>query len=347
VHHVFILSADASTLPLLRSVATALKWELTASASWSDTHKRLAARGSSAASYSLVVLDLQALATAKISPAVAIAEVRGRVSDTRIVLIASRSHHLDAIDQAWARMHGADALISRINAVRWEHSGGVIHGLLTTDTAVLANEKKRALPYIRAAQRVERGEESAQNIAAAEASGVDPVALAVRMGRSGGVAIQNRAYRLHTYDECFVASEGVDWITRALSVPRDIAIAIARALQSMGLIYHVVREQPFDDGFLFFRVARTPASFVLNDFLAQAKGPKGFDRRDRSYMNVAYANCFVGSEAVAWIRAQGFTLNEAMTIGQRLVNLSIVSHVVDEHPFQDGNYFYRFNESLN
>lgn len=48
---------------------------------------------------------------------------------------------------------------------------------------------------------------------------------------------------------------------------------------------------------------------------------------------------------MAWLtRECGLTHNEAMTLGQRLIDLFVFHHVVDEHPFKDGDFYYRFYE---
>lgn len=67
--------------------------------------------------------------------------------------------------------------------------------------------------------------------------------------------------------------------------------------------------------------------------------------RDRKFHGVIYPACFVGSDAVAWLK-QTYQLseNEAMTLGQRMIDLFIVHHVVDQRPFRDGKFFYRFHQ---
>ena len=53
--------------------------------------------------------------------------------------------------------------------------------------------------------------------------------------------------------------------------------------------------------------------------------------------------CFVGAEAVEWLDARpGPVAHEAIQLGQRLVERGVIHHVLDEHPFRDGNFFYRF-----
>jgi hypothetical protein len=51
----------------------------------------------------------------------------------------------------------------------------------------------------------------------------------------------------------------------------------------------------------------------------------------------------VGREAVDWLAATyGIGREDAVTLGQRLVDLRLAHHVLDEHDFVDGYYFYRF-----
>lgn len=69
--------------------------------------------------------------------------------------------------------------------------------------------------------------------------------------------------------------------------------------------------------------------------------PGGIDIRDRLYHLRVYRNCFVGSEAVDWlVRHAQVSRAEALRLGRRLVALGCVKHVVDEHDFRDGEYFY-------
>ncbi len=69
------------------------------------------------------------------------------------------------------------------------------------------------------------------------------------------------------------------------------------------------------------------------------------ERRDRRYRLRLYRNCFVGSEAVTWLaQTQKTTREQAVTIGQQLVENCIIHPIADEHPFMDDYFFYRFYE---
>ena len=53
----------------------------------------------------------------------------------------------------------------------------------------------------------------------------------------------------------------------------------------------------------------------------------------------------MGSEAVKWFMQQQLaSREEAIKLGQVLVERSIIHHVTDEHTFKDDHLFYRFFE---
>jgi hypothetical protein len=70
--------------------------------------------------------------------------------------------------------------------------------------------------------------------------------------------------------------------------------------------------------------------------------PGGLDIRDRMFHLRTYKECFVGREAVDWIVLhQRVSRVEAVRLGQRLVALGLISHVVTEHDFEDAELYYR------
>lgn len=70
--------------------------------------------------------------------------------------------------------------------------------------------------------------------------------------------------------------------------------------------------------------------------------PGGLDIRDRMFHLRTYTNCFVGREAVDWIvQHQRVSRADAVRMGQHLSALGLLSHVVDEHDFEDAELFYR------
>jgi small-conductance mechanosensitive channel len=81
----------------------------------------------------------------------------------------------------------------------------------------------------------------------------------------------------------------------------------------------------------------------VDGLIAEMRGANGLAIRDRRHLLSTYSKCFVGAEAVEWLmRARALTRDEAVHLGQTLVDRGIIHHVLDEHPFRDGHYFYRF-----
>jgi hypothetical protein len=73
------------------------------------------------------------------------------------------------------------------------------------------------------------------------------------------------------------------------------------------------------------------------------QAPGGVPIQDRRHRLAVYPRCFVGSEAVDWLAGTAeLTRGEAAALGQRLVDRGFVRHVLDEHGFRDGNFFYAF-----
>ena len=70
---------------------------------------------------------------------------------------------------------------------------------------------------------------------------------------------------------------------------------------------------------------------------------KGVSIQDRRYRLNIYPACFIGSEAVNWfVKHYNYTREEAIELGQILVERGIIHHVLDQHPFKDSYLFYRF-----
>ena len=85
------------------------------------------------------------------------------------------------------------------------------------------------------------------------------------------------------------------------------------------------------------------ANINLEQLVAKMRNIGGIQIRDRRYKLKVYPRCFVGSEAVKWLRNHlQISQKEAIAIGNKLMADKWIHHVVDEHPFEDGDLFYRF-----
>ena len=70
---------------------------------------------------------------------------------------------------------------------------------------------------------------------------------------------------------------------------------------------------------------------------------EGLEVKDRRWKLRIFEKCFVGQEAVSWLctRLQISRL-EAVKIGQKFLEQGYLFHVLQEHDFKDGYFYYRF-----
>lgn len=296
----------------------------------------------------LIVLDLAVLAQLATSVSAFCDWKRAHCSAAPLVLYCSALHAVRANERAWARGHGALDLVGDCAEWRWcEPMAPALQQLLAAlgadgDEAKLG----QALGALPADQRTPVAAASSPGVF--EQLAITPEELAAGMRGRGGPQVGNRLYRLKTYEECFVGSAAVDWITRKTGLDRAQAVQAGQALLELGHIYHVVRARPFIDGHFFYRFSAHSArlnDIDLRELLVRFRSAASVPIRDRRFHAITYAACFIGSKATAWLRKEYvLSHNEAMTLGQRLIDLFIVHHVADEHGFRDGNFFYRFYE---
>ncbi|MEM9274718.1 MAG: mechanosensitive ion channel domain-containing protein [Cyanobacteria bacterium P01_F01_bin.143] len=81
----------------------------------------------------------------------------------------------------------------------------------------------------------------------------------------------------------------------------------------------------------------------LDKLVEEMRSDDGLKIRDRDYYLNFYPKCFIGSEAVDWlVQKHNYKREEAIEIGQIMLEKNIIHHVTDEHTFKDAYFFYRF-----
>ena len=161
--------------------------------------------------------------------------------------------------------------------------------------------------------------------------------------------VQDRRHKLSTYPACLVGSEAVTWMAGQFAISRDQCVAIGLAMQSLALLHHVVHEKPFADKHLFFRATRSVAADRIRPqaLLDCLTAPNGVKVQDRPYHGRTYESCFVGSEIVDLVHARfGMRRHDCEVALNRLHGFGLIEHVAKAHPVRDGNFFYRFADSL-
>ena len=176
-----------------------------------------------------------------------------------------------------------------------------------------------------------------------KATGLTAEALCADL--ASNVKALNRVYRLKSYPSCFLGTEAVAWLAKQHSVSTDQAVAIGVALQSLGMLHHVAHEHTFANEDYFYRTAVSTAveRAPLGALLKMLSSKSGVSVRDRIYHGKTYAQCFIGSEAVDWVKkSQKIANHEAEILLNRLHAFNFIEHVARDHPVRDGMFYYRF-----
>ena len=85
--------------------------------------------------------------------------------------------------------------------------------------------------------------------------------------------------------------------------------------------------------------------FSVRQLAQEMRSEQGVEIKTRRHKLKLYQRCFVGNEAVDWItKRTKLSREDAVTLGQKMIDKGIFHHVLDEHQFEDEELFYRFNE---
>ena len=126
------------------------------------------------------------------------------------------------------------------------------------------------------------------------------------------------------------------WGRRELGLPSEPSTARKRAprrdKRSLALYDTDLGPRAWSDG-------------ELRSVLERMRAAGGVPVLDRRHLLAFYPRCFVGREAVDWlVHELRLPRDEAIALGRRLVERGCFHHVLDEHGFRDGNFFYRFRD---
>jgi len=299
-----------------------------------------------------VMVDAPLLALRGIAPSTLAARLLA--ADPRLsifVRLPSRTG-ISPPEQAWARQAGIASLLPGSSIAAWQDSFATVVSRIMFTLGRPGIDSAKLEAYVTGLMRsgaeprpgpIKDAYVDAYQL---EAAGINAMRLAEAMQGENGVAVADRAWRGRTYRECFVASEAVDWLVARFGLRRGLALRACTFLWRTGRIHHVLREAAFDDDFLFFRFSGRRSDIEHVDLVqveAAMRGERGVPLAERTHLGKVYPRCFVGSDAVDWLMARyRLPLGAAETVGQRLLDLGVLHHVLDEHGFVEGRFFYRF-----
>jgi predicted ATPase len=230
-----------------------------------------------------------------------------------------------------------------------------------SDLSVSSNDQRR--------ERLTSSSTNSDNMSVFSEASLSDIATKLRRG----ILAKDRIYQLKKFKACFVGSEAVDFMVQArIASSREEAVELGQRLANdFDLFYHVKRQHPFNDGFLFYRFSSSSAddsSYSTDDTFnqdmsemsdtgfVQSLSPaslsligdqlrKGVRIKNHSYRLKTYRNCFIGSEAVDYLVQSRIADSREMAaeICRRLsAGLNLFYHVTYEHQFEDNHLFYRF-----
>lgn len=270
-----------------------------------------------------------------------------RAARPEILLVATLGACLDVSEpeRRWARAHGA---LDLYPAMSMTHAASQTLAHLRALLAALGCDRLDMKALQRDLLRVanEAADADGDIVARLASRGVDAGDVARRLRGPEGVPLAKRRYRLKWYPRCFVGSDAVRWLESNCRLAHEEALDLGQFLLERGAIHHVVKEQSFIDGPFYYRLGGADAkldAIEIDPLVARIRGAGGVPIKNRTHRGQRYAACFVGRAAVDWMaKSYGLEREDAVTLGQRLVDLCIIHHVVHEHEFVDGHYFYRF-----
>lgn len=260
----------------------------------------------------------------------------------RIVLSCIHGGHVSPPERAWARSLGfADLLPDWLGGPQRQGLRSVV-AWAARQTGLDEPTPHEWLTYSRLLSGAGGGQVAARAVVWG-LTGESPEAFAPRL--AGMLDIADRRWRLQDYPRCFVGSQAVERLMHGLKRPREEVLALGQAMGELGLLVHVMQEHPFLDQNLYYRLAwsdtldRVDAAGLWQTVEAMLPPLNA----TRSYLGRAYADCFVGEEAVAALAGRlGLHRVDAWLALYRMARWGWIEHVTQARPFIDGRFFYRW-----
>ncbi len=337
---VWLCLASDSAHQALRAVCMALRHPPAELVAGPDALARLDA-ALAAQPHSVAVIDLTAMAAHVPSLTALAAAVPDAQRRARIVLTRELTG-LWPTEQAWAQALGFAGLWADLDPVSLAQPANP----LVESLARLAGAPPlpaEALAQYFSAMQVKLDDATPRH-RIRRATGLTAEALCRAM--ASHVKAIDRTYHFKSYPSCHTGTEAVDWLSTRFKLKRTAAVRLGLDLQALGLLQHVVHEQPFADLPNFYRPTLATALERWNLGVVHAlvtQPSSGIELKDRSYLGTTYPQCFVGAQAVQWLAKRlKLRAHEAEILLNRLMRFGLIEHVTGDHPVRDGNFFYRF-----
>ncbi len=258
----------------------------------------------------------------------------------RIFLTRLKQGHVSQGDRRWALKLGFGGMWSDFDAR--DLDGDLSEALDATarvlDLPPLAPSSLKRYASVAVADPTNEAREVIRR-----ACGLKAEALITLMTRQ--LSIKERTYHLQSFPSCFVGTEAVTWLTQQFKCDVPSAVAVGDALARLGLLMHVAHDKPFENANYFYRLStsRKADRINLGEVLHVLRREGGLTVGDRTYLSREYPLCWVGSEAVDLLAGHfDLTRHQSFVLMHRMMQFGLLEHVVQQRPFIDGHFYYRF-----
>jgi len=170
-----------------------------------------------------------------------------------------------------------------------------------------------------------------------------------------GMRLQDRTRFLVTYKNTFTGAEAVGWMSRYLStLDLEACIDFGNSLIRAGVFSHVTRGHLLENSpNLWYNfceksyVTRDTSDDITDaDMLSIFRQMQAeLEVKTRRYHFATYRECFLGTDAVKWIKKYLACDNtrRCIHLGDRMISAGLFQHVHNEHLLKDDDLFYRFS----
>lgn len=296
----------------------------------------------------MLVLDLRVLKRAGVSLAAFGAWFEQNCPSLKLAVTADAKFEVSAAEQTWAAKHRASCLLPALSPYLVDVTASSVMARLLATLGIDQVDERDLRRMLLALSNVAPESERADALAYAhagrlQAEGHDIAQLAHALHAE--VERAPRSYLGKNYANCFLGSDACTWLAQRFNCNRTEAVDIGNALRARGFLHHVVKEHAFADSGYFYRCVEDEAAIDAIDLdqIVNAMPSVPGLIATRSYLGKSYPACCVGQELVDWLcRGSALTREQAVNLGQRLIDLCLMQHVVHERAFVDDYLFYRF-----
>lgn len=225
----------------LRAVCMAMRLPPAELVAGPDTLARLDA-ALAAQPHSVAVIDLAAISPAASSVTALAAALPDARSRARVVLTRELSG-LWPTEQAWARELGFAGLWADLDPVALAQPDNPLAETLSRLSGTPPLPAEARAQYFSAMQVKLDDATPRHRIRRATGLTAEELCRAI----ASHVKAIDRTYHFKSYPSCHTGTEAVDWLSTRFKIKRTAAVRLGLDLQALGLLQHVVHEQPFAD----------------------------------------------------------------------------------------------------